>query len=248
MQSTWPAVLLRETVTGLVVLSWLVLLYQVAAFSIQRDIAALGPGMELLQIGFDWAVGADNEIGKFLLSICSAATSGEARTIYLACFGMWMIKVCAMMLPAIFPFLETGKGSQRNWHKSLSFVCGFSSVWIGFAALAAGLQSLFQINQLLDETLVLNSSVVSVGLIAFAVGYRVSAIGKVARKHCNTYAVYLKRADHSSMQFRTGTALGMKCIKCCWPMMLVMLAFGMMNLVAMAFLTALGIWDRSQNW
>ena len=44
-----------------------------------------------------------------------------------------------------------------------------------------------------------------------------------------------------------GANYGVDCIKCCWPVMLTMFVFGLMNIIAMGALTALMVIEKASS-
>ncbi len=122
----------------------------------------------------------------------------------------------------------------------LALAGGYTAVWLGFAAAA----TLAQVA--LTQALLLNAGMASAsglfsGAIFIGAGlYQFSALKRACLTQCQSpFPFFFTHwATTPRGVFRLGLQQGLYCVGCCWAMMLVMFAVGVMNVIWMA---ALGI-------
>ena len=150
--------------------------------------------------------------------------------------------IVAMMLPLLLPLFTMEE--CRPCCCAMKIVAGYFVMYIGAAYLFAVVHTRLQMSNMVSDEMVLTSLPFTVFLISFAVFYRLTKPGKKAKQLYKRQIVELKHQKSSDVSFRTGIELGYNCLKCNWLIMFSMLAFGMMNIFAMAIITAYMIWDR----
>jgi predicted metal-binding membrane protein len=117
---------------------------------------------------------------------------------------------------------------------------GYTLIWFGFAALATLAQYALTRAAILDSTMASVSGLFS-GAIFIAAGvYQFSALKHACLRQCQSPFPFFfaNWATTPRGVFKLGLRQGLFCLGCCWAMMLVMFAVGVMNVVWMA---ALGI-------
>jgi predicted metal-binding membrane protein len=125
-----------------------------------------------------------------------------------------------------------------------AFLSGYLVAWsaYGFAAFVA---------LLVTERLVDSSPQVAkwlgVALFAAAGIYQFTALKDVCLRHCRSpmmtflgYANFKRRAR----DFKVGAHHGAYCVGCCWGLMIVLVAVGVMNVAAMAALAAVILLEK----
>jgi predicted metal-binding membrane protein len=153
--------------------------------------------------------------------------------------GMWVAMMAGMMCPAVAPqaVLETGALPRREAgteHLSgvAAFVTGFLLPWAFYGGLAFA--ALLGTDRLLDASPTA-AKWLGVGIFALAGIYQFTPIKGRFLHHCRLVRTP-PGAEANSL--RTNFALGARdgaiCVGCCWALMAVLLAVGVMNLVAMA--------------
>jgi predicted metal-binding membrane protein len=160
---------------------------------------------------------------------------------------MWGAMTLAMMLPSaapmIYTYAEIADTAARKGERIVSpfvLAAGYTAVWLGFAALATAAQIAFTRLAFLDESMASASGLFS-GAIFIAAGlYQFSALKHACLTQCrNPFPFFFTNwATTPRGVFRLGVTQGLFCLGCCWAMMAVMFAVGVMNVVWMA---ALGI-------
>jgi len=160
---------------------------------------------------------------------------------------MWAAMVLAMMLPSAGPMIltyaEIAETAARKGERIVSplvIATGYTVVWLGFAAAATLAQFFFTRAALLDDGMASASGLFS-GAVFIAAGlYQFSALKHACLTQCRQpFPFFFAHWETSARGvFRLGLQQGLYCLGCCWAMMAVMLAVGVMNVVWMA---ALGI-------
>lgn len=159
---------------------------------------------------------------------------------------MWIVMMIGMMLPSATPMilLFTMVQRKQGTHPARSigaFIAGYLLVWGGFSLLAAALQTVLVEMALLSPLLTPVSKWTAGAAFLLAGVYEFSAI----KNRCLTLCVNPLRFVTSywrpgvSGALRMGIVHGAFCLGCCWVLMLLLFAVGVMNLIWVALLAAL---------
>jgi len=156
---------------------------------------------------------------------------------------MWTAMVLAMMLPSAAPMIltyaEIADTAARKGEPVVSpfaLAAGYTVIWLGYAALATILQIAVTRTALLNSGLAAASGLFA-GAIFIAAGvYQFSAFKHACLRQCqHPFPFFFANwATTTRGVFRLGLKQGLFCVGCCWAMMLVMFAVGIMNIVWMA--------------
>ncbi len=156
---------------------------------------------------------------------------------------MWGAMILAMMLPSaapmIFTYAEIADTAARKREPIVSpFVLagGYAAVWLGFAVAAALAQFAFTRAALLNAGMESVSGLFSGAIFIGAGVYQFSALKHACLTQCqNPFPFFFTNwATTPRGVFRLGVKQGLYCLGCCWAMMLVMFAVGVMNVIWMA--------------
>jgi predicted metal-binding membrane protein len=179
--------------------------------------------------------------------LCSAMQqSGSAGELGLIAV-MWAAMGLAMMLPTaapmIFTYAEIADTAARKGERIVSplvIAAGYGTVWLGFAVAATLAQFAFTRALLLDASMVSASALFSGAIFVGAGAYQFSALKHACLTQCQRpFPFFFARWETTPRGvFRLGLQQGFYCLGCCWAMMLVMFAVGVMNVIWMA---AIGI-------
>ena len=172
----------------------------------------------------------------------------------LAVAVMWTGMMFAMMLPSAAPMilafdsLERGDGGSAG-SRSLVFAGAYLLVWMGFSLFAAGAQWGLQASGMLTPMIVSNSDWLTAGLLVLAGLYQLTPLKQACLRHCRTPLAFLMAEwrDGARGAFAMGLRHGLYCAGCCWALMLLLFAAGVMNPAWILFLTvlvALEKWPR----
>jgi predicted metal-binding membrane protein len=160
---------------------------------------------------------------------------------------MWVVMMAAMMLPAATPTIllvdslarRQAKGSQAT----VLFAVGYLVVWGGFSVLATALQwGLVRVALLGDD--MASASPVLIGVLLIAAGiYQWTPLKQACLNHCRAPFDFLTR-HWSRGPFKAGVHHGLFCLGCCWMLMVLLFAFGLMNLLWIAVLALLVLIEK----
>ena len=200
---------------------------------------ALGAGYDLWGRPGLWA--------ETLAALCAGPAAGVAGV--LAVFAMWAMMAAAMMLPTLVPVLRTHDRLSprldrpgRNW---AGLVAGYGAVWIGVAVGAALLQVALSRAGLLDAAGRVGQGA-QAGLLLAAGLYQFSRFKASCQSAClSPMSFFLGRYEPGFRGgLRMGTALGVLCVGCCWAIMALAFAGGVMNLAFMGLATGFMILEK----
>jgi len=128
----------------------------------------------------------------------------------------------------------------------LLFGFGYLSVWIGFSAIATFAQLALQRAALLSDALAASQPGFAAAILIVAGIYQLTPVKGACLMRCRTPLGFLMThwRDGAAGAFRMGTDHGLLCLGCCWALMIVLFAVGVMNLVWVAALTAIVLIEK----
>jgi predicted metal-binding membrane protein len=159
---------------------------------------------------------------------------------------MWSVMMTAMMLPSAAPLIllygaAVRRSVQRTarWH-TYALAAGYLAAWTAFSFVATGLQRALASLLLLTPMMEAGSSRVTATLLVVAGVYQWTPLKHACLRTCQSPVGFLmgRWRDGWSGAFRLGLEHGSHCIGCCWALMLLLFAGGVMNVVVIAALTA----------
>ena len=196
-------------------------------------------GMEHMDVSADWLLmpRMDNWNGVDLLLV----------------FVMWAIMMAAMMLPSAVPMLlllartNHVRYSQRRANLATGVLAlGYITVWTGFSLLATlaqwGLLTARLVSPMMDSLSPVFSSV----LLLAAGGYQFTAFKYACLSRCRSPLSMLMTDQRDGLNgaFIMGLRQGAYCTGCCWLLMALLFAFGVMNLIWIAALSLLVLVEK----
>jgi predicted metal-binding membrane protein len=165
---------------------------------------------------------------------------------FLATFAMWMAMMTGMMLPAVLPWILLFAAGSRSRNPSGApylptsmFVSGYLAIWALYSLGAAVAQRLLSRWGAL-EPLGLELAVPVGGVVLIGAGlFQLTPLKAACLRHCRSPLAFLmsRWRDGPVGAFRLGLGHGAYCVACCWALMAVGFAVGVMNLAWMAVLT-----------
>jgi predicted metal-binding membrane protein len=201
---------------------------------------ALGPGIGLFDALCRPTFGGGSHFG---MPSSAAWTFADLAFVFL----MWCAMIFAMMLPIAGAMIatyaeiaETAAAKREAAVSPLVLIAGYASVWLGFAVAATGLQFALARLALLDSGLAAASPLFAGAVFIGAGAYQFSGLKHACVTLCQRpFPFFFANWSTEPPQvFRLGLRQGLYCLGCCWAMMLVMFAVGVMNVVWMAVLGA----------
>ena len=171
---------------------------------------------------------------EFLRSLCIVSPDAAG---FAGLVAMWLVMSAAMMAPTALPAFATyDELSTRAGGHLPALLGGYLLVWGGFSVLAAGAQmALTQAGALTvfgDSRL----PALSGALLVFAGLYQFSALKEACLSQCRAPMAFFMQ-HWAEGPFRNGLRLGAVCVGCCWALMLLAFAGGVMNLAFMGIAT-----------
>lgn len=183
-------------------------------------------------------------------SMHAAGSVGDAG----ALFAMWAVMMVAMMLPSTLPFVLAFSQEQRRRRAQQGtvvpasfFVAGYLAVWVAFSAGCAVVQEFLHGRALLSAAMTSTSFVFSGGLLLAAGVYQWTPMKNACLHHCRTPFGFLlgEWREGTSGAVRMGADHGLFCVGCCWMLMLLPFAAGVMDLRWMAGITVLLMLEKA---
>lgn len=165
---------------------------------------------------------------------------------FTATFLMWTVMMIAMMLPAALPFVFAFGFEHRSrrarglpYVPASIFLAGYFAIWTAFSALAALVQWLLHRGALLSPMMTATSSVFAGGILVAAGVYQWTPYKDACLRHCRSPLTFLLSDWREGRlgAFRMGIDHGLFCLGCCWLLMALPFATGVMNLAWMAAIT-----------
>jgi predicted metal-binding membrane protein len=152
-----------------------------------------------------------------------------------------------MMLPSAVPlvllFATVQRRQQTNTPllRTAIFVAGYLVVWSGFAVAATATQASLAKAALIGNDLSLVNTLLAGALFIAAGAYEWSPLKRRCLAHCQSPMAFVMGHWRPGTRgaLRMGVEHGVYCLGCCWILMLLLLAVGVMNLLWVAALTVL---------
>lgn len=157
---------------------------------------------------------------------------------------LWVLMMAAMMFPSVWPAVamhglvirRRAASGARVFGRSAAFVAGYLSAWTAFGLVAFGLLAVARAAGLdtLSDTELARYGVAPTALAAAV--YQVVPFKQVCLKHCrgplSFFLLHWREGIRGALTM--GVRHGTYCVGCCWLLMLVLLALGVMSITWMA--------------
>ncbi|MBO6719817.1 MAG: DUF2182 domain-containing protein [Rhizobiaceae bacterium] len=248
--AAWLAGETRRTVMAAtataVLLSWLVLAWMAASLPPE----AIGPGGGLIA----WLPlpEAGGLVSAFLeLCLSPFAASGPLQ--YAALAAMWFLTSVAMMLPSAAPMIRTyceiadtaAAACKAAVHPAF-LIAGYLTVWLA-AALAFAAVSLMTIAA--SPTDAPTKGIVAAAALGIAGLWQFSSLKEACLTKCRApfATLFANWSNRAGGVYRLGLKQGLWCLGCCWALMLVMFAVGIMNLFWMALIGLFAVAEKTEK-
>jgi predicted metal-binding membrane protein len=159
---------------------------------------------------------------------------------------MWAVMMTAMMLPTATPLIllyaaaarrngETGSPARRVY----ALAAGYVVVWSLFSVLATALQRILASTRVLTPMMEPATAVAGSVVLAIAGVYQLTPLKRACLRACRSPLGFMLQRWRSGVAgaFHLGVRHGAYCLGCCWALMLILFAGGVMNLVVIVTLT-----------
>jgi predicted metal-binding membrane protein len=162
--------------------------------------------------------------------------------------GVWVTMMAAMMLPSVAPMVlifhrisaersRRGQSAVPTW----VFLAGYLAAWTAYGLAAYGI---FRAVSAVDPAFLAwdrQGPVVAGGAVVAAGVYQLTPLKRACLGHCRSplhFVMHGWRAGHRGA-LRMGLEHGAWCVGCCWGLMLILIALGVMSVVWMAVVAGL---------
>jgi len=148
---------------------------------------------------------------------------------------MWTLMMAAMMLPSVGPFVDIYQQTvtTRRVPRLVALATGYLGVWsvvgLGAFAVAEGFGGLAGGNAMAARAVAV-ITFTTVGL------FQLSSLKMRCLSHCRSpigHLIHYLGFRGALRDLRAGASHGWFCLGCCWALMVLMIAFGVMNVAAM---------------
>jgi predicted metal-binding membrane protein len=154
---------------------------------------------------------------------------------------MWVVMMIGMMTPTVAPtvllyaeFARRNASGTQVFPSPAWFAAGYLIAWTAFALAATLLQWLLEWRALITPMMAGTSTVVGGAMLMVAGVYQWLPVKQACLTQCRAPLSFIQRQggfpSHAHGAIRLGWRHGLYCIGCCWVLMILLFAFGVMNL------------------
>ena len=167
--------------------------------------------------------------------------------------AMWMVMMAGMMLPSASPLLLLYNGALRRAPDArrpalhlAAMAAGYLLVWLLFSMAATLLQRALSAALLLTPMMEVATPQAAGVLLLTAGIYQWTPLKGSCLRACRSPLSFIMQHWRAGMTgaFRMGLGHGLYCLGCCWALMLLLFAGGVMNLWVIAALTMLVLIEK----
>jgi len=168
-------------------------------------------------------------------------------------FAMWTVMMAGMMLPSAAPTLllyarvaRSGDDRARTARGIYAFGAGYLVTWTLFSAAAVLLQRALTALLVLSPMMELRTRTGGAVVLFVAGVYQLTPLKRACLDACRSPAAFL--VGHWRAGARGAPRMGMRhgwsCLGCCWALMLLLFAGGVMNLYTIAAITGFVLLEK----
>ena len=159
---------------------------------------------------------------------------------------MWFTMMIAMMTPTAVPMVmmfttvnQSKKKKQLPYAPTSLFIVGYLLAWGLFCIVASIVQWLLHESGMLNPMMDSRSYLLSAIILILAGLYQFSALKDVCLNHCRSPLGFIMTAwrDGNIGALKMGFHHGIFCVGCCWALMLILFAVGVMNMLWVILIT-----------
>jgi predicted metal-binding membrane protein len=168
-------------------------------------------------------------------------------------WAMWAVMMTGMMLPSASPMLllygvvaRRRSAQQSATREIYALALGYLVVWAIFSLGATALQRVLAAFLLVSPMMESTNPRVNGLLLLMAGVYQLTPLKHACLRWCQSPLGFLMTRWRTGFSgaFRTGLEHGAYCVGCCWALMLLLFAGGVMNLYVIAALTAFVAFEK----
>jgi predicted metal-binding membrane protein len=176
----------------------------------------------------------------------------DARHLFLL-WLMWAVMMASMMIPSAMPFVllydgftRTKYSPRRAMLQVWTLVAGYLLIWALFSVTAVILQRLLSEARVLTMMMEMSSRR-AIGLTLLLAGaYQFTPWKDLCLRQCRTPLFLVMQRWRAGVRgaLQVGIEHGLHCLGCCWALMLLLFAGGVMNLAVIIGLTILVLIEK----
>jgi predicted metal-binding membrane protein len=169
-------------------------------------------------------------------------------------WAMWAVMMAGMMLPSATPLLLLYGGAARNRDggesaapRIYALAAGYLLIWATFSVAATILQRVLGRALLFTPMMEPATPYLAAGILIVAGVYQFLPIKHLCLQACRSPISFLMQRWRPGVAgaFRMGAAHGIYCLGCCWALMLLLFAGGVMNLAVIVALTVWIVFEKT---
>jgi len=169
-------------------------------------------------------------------------------------FAMWVVMMIGMMTPSAAPMIliyaRVGRetANRRPFASTAWFAGGYLLAWIAFSLVATSAQWALERAALLTPMMASGSKILSGTLLILAGLYQWTPLKDVCLSQCQAPLAFILSRGGFQGGATSASMLGFRhgayCIGCCWALMVLLFALGVMNLFWIATLAVLVLLEK----
>jgi predicted metal-binding membrane protein len=172
---------------------------------------------------------------------------------FLLIFLMWTAMMVAMMVPTALPTIlvfhrvvQNDPNVRSPPRHMFAFVAGYVLAWCGFSVVATLLQWGLAEATLLSPMMVSASPWLGGAILLVAGVYQWTPFKHACLQHCRSPLGFLAEHWQPGMPgaLRLGLQHGLRCVGCCWALMLLLFVGGVMSLLWIGAITAFVLLEK----
>ena len=171
-------------------------------------------------------------------------------------FAMWAVMMIGMMTPSVAPMIliyaRVGRQAVMSGHPFAAsgwFASGYLIAWTGFSLAATSAQWVLDRAALLTPMMESANAVLGAIVLIAAGIYQWSPVKEACLFYCQAPLTFIMRHGGFRPDARGALTLGLRhglyCIGCCWALMLLLFVGGVMNVLWIAVLAGLVLFEKA---
>jgi len=214
------------------------------------ELARARPGLATREAGLLLIAAAGAWAATVVLARGMAGMAGTMGLGLAVFVPVWTLMMAAMMLPSVTPtaslYAKTVRSNKTA--RIAGLVIGYLAVWAAAGLPAFGLAWLAGWMTGKDPGA---AHILAVGIFAACGVYQLSRLKDRCLAHCRSpIALLLHYGSYRGRlrDLRAGAHHGAYCLGCCWGLMVILIAVGVMNVGAMIGLAVLVLVEKTWRW
>jgi predicted metal-binding membrane protein len=197
--------------------------------------------LTVLALGYTWWLGTGFDMSAMMSPHFIPWTAAH----FAFMFAMWLVMMIGMMTPSVAPmvllYVAVGRssvGRGQAWAPASAFVAGYLLAWGLFSAAATVLQWWLESLALITPMMAGMSGPLAGTVLIVAGVYQWLPVKQACLSQCRAPMSFVQRHGGFQASARGSVHLGALhggyCIGCCWVLMALLFAFGVMNFLWIA--------------